>query len=296
MIRRRRTTVPVESYDRAGGTWRDDAGPDTLTLATFNIWFDEYHAEQRYRAISELLAQRLPDVVVLQEVTPAALDIVDSQDWVRQHYRRAAVVGAGVGNYGMVVLSRLAMSDVTYTPLPTRLSRGFLRASCTVGGTELVVCNIHLDSGKHSAGLRVRQLRRIFRALRRAGDAVVLGDFNMRDAENRHIAPPYRDVWPALRPTEPGFTEDTDINLMRWDSKPKHRQVRFDRVLLKGDSWAASEIELLGTEPISPATPRVFPSDHFGLWCRLVRRNHPPRPTLRGRWKGRLWDRFRSSR
>jgi len=57
---------------------------------------------------------------------------------------------------------------------------------------------------------------------------------------------------------------------MRYDSKPKHRQVRFDRVLLKGHDWAAAYINLLGTEAISRTHPRVFPSDHFGVICGLV--------------------------
>jgi hypothetical protein len=95
----------------------------------------------------------------------------------------------------------------------------------------------------------------------------------MRDDENHWIAAPYCDVWPALRPDEDGFTEDTSINLMRYDMKDKHRHVRFDRVLLKGRSWAASEIELLGKAPISAELPRVFPSDHFGVECRLTRRS-----------------------
>jgi hypothetical protein len=47
-------------------------------------------------------------------------------------------------------------------------------------------------------------------------------------------------------------------------------RVRGDRVLLKGTGWRAASIELLGTTPISPALPRVFPSDHFGVACRLV--------------------------
>ena len=85
------------------------------------------------------------------------------------------------------------------------------------------------------------------------------------------ITAPFLDVWPALRPHDDGYTEDTSINLMRFDARNKKRQVRFDRVLLKGAGWRAAGIELLGTEPISPALPRVFPSDHFGVECRLVR-------------------------
>jgi len=55
--------------------------------------------------------------------------------------------------------------------------------------------------------------------------------------------------------------------------KDKHRHVRFDRVLVKSRRWTATEVELLGTEPIAAGLPRVFPSDHFGVKCRLTNRN-----------------------
>ena len=171
------------------------------------------------------------------------------------------------------MLSRLPITRVTYTRLPSRQSRGFLQAELTVNGVREVVCCIHLDSGKSSSRLRSWQLRRIFGALKKVENAAVLGDFNMRDAENARIAAPYTDVWPALRPHEDGFTEDTTINLMRYDMKDKHRHVRFDRVLLKGPHWVAADIELFGTAPLSAEEPRLFPSDHFGVECRLMRRN-----------------------
>jgi tyrosyl-DNA phosphodiesterase 2 len=232
--------------------------------------------------------------MVFQEITQAALNVLLAQPWIREHYYLAAVVGDSVGNYGMLMLSRLPTANVTYTRLPTRLSRGFLQAQFTINGSPLVVCSVHLDSGKRSARLRARQLRRLFLALRSADDAVVLGDFNMRDHENARIVAPYRDVWPMLRPNDEGFTEDTSINLMRFDSKNKDRQVRFDRVLLKGSRWAAAGIELLGTQPISSSHPRVFPSDHFGVMCRLVRRSAAPTPARPRRpsplgWLRRRW-------
>ncbi|HET7667939.1 MAG TPA: endonuclease/exonuclease/phosphatase family protein [Mycobacterium sp.] len=241
-------------------------------MTTFNVWFDAYFAEQRYHAIARVLAREMPDMMVFQEITPEALSIFLSQSWIRKHYRSAAVAGGRLGNYGMLMLSRLPTAKATYTRLPTRLARGFLRAEFTVNGKPLVVCCVHLESGKRNVRLRGRQLRRVFRALRSADDAIVLGDFNMRDIENAQITPPYRDVWPMLRPDDDGFTEDTAINHMRYDSKNKDRQVRFDRVLVKGSAWAATSIDLLGTESISSAHPRVFPSDHFGVRCRFVRR------------------------
>jgi tyrosyl-DNA phosphodiesterase 2 len=273
---RRPRRVQVGRYDATANRWdavADATGidRDELTLATFNVWFDDYFADRRYSAIADLLRREMPDVMVFQEITPMALDVFLAQPWIREHYHRAAVVGGRAGNYGMLMLSRLPTANVTYTRLPTRLSRGFMQAEFTVNGRSLVVCSVHLDSGKRSVRLRARQLRRVFRALRSADDAAVLGDFNMRDPENVRIAPPYRDVWPLLRPGDDGFTEDTSINLMRFDSKNKHRQVRFDRVLLKATGWTAARIELLGTQPISANHPRVFPSDHFGVICRLVR-------------------------
>ena len=265
----RRREVRVES-DIDVGRWDDR---DELSVTTYNVWNDTRYAEQRYRAIAQLLSRRAPDVMVFQEITPAALGLFTSPQWIRDGYARAAVVGAEAGNYGMLMLSRVPMSHVTYTRLPTRQARGFLQAELTINGKQTVVCCVHLDSGKSSARLRGWQLRRIFRALRNAEDAVVLGDFNMRDAENSRISGPYCDVWPALRPDEDGFTENTSINLMRYDMKDKHRHVRFDRALVKGGQWAATDINLLGTEPISPDLPRVFPSDHFGVECVLRVRN-----------------------
>ncbi|MET0702178.1 MAG: endonuclease/exonuclease/phosphatase family protein [Mycobacterium sp.] len=275
--RTRHRTVAVGRFDESTDRWTDiDAAGavdlDELTVATFNIWFDDYHAEPRYQAIADLLSRNRPDIMVFQEVTPRALEVFLSQPWLRADYLRATVVGGDLGNYGMLLLSRLPIHRVTYTRLPTRLSRGLLAAELTINGRTEVIGSVHLESGKAAVRLRERQLNTIFRILRKSESALLLGDFNMRDGENGNIKAPYRDLWPLLRPQDAGYTEDTDINLTRWDSKNKHRQVRFDRVLLKGRHWTATDIELLGTEPISPALPRVFPSDHFGVHCRLTRR------------------------
>ncbi|WP_237571837.1 endonuclease/exonuclease/phosphatase family protein [Mycolicibacterium lacusdiani] len=276
-VSRRRVGVPIRAYDATTGQWRDvdvektDTTRDEFTVATFNVWFDEYHARRRYAAIADELKRDAPDVMVFQEVTTPALDVLLARPWIRAEYRSATVTGRRVGNYGMLILSRLPLEDAVYSRLPTAAARGLLTAGVAVNGARLTVGCVHLDSGKASARLRERQLAAIFEATADDRDVVLLGDFNMRDHEDGGIEPRYRDVWPSLRPDDPGYTEDTSINLMRLDSTQKERHVRFDRVLLKGDGWVAKDIELLGTAPISPTLPRVFPSDHFGVRCRLVR-------------------------
>jgi endonuclease/exonuclease/phosphatase family metal-dependent hydrolase len=272
----RRRAVPVGRFDAGRWVEVDAMGAvecDTLTVTTYNIWFDAFHASVRHRTIAASLSDRTPDVMVFQEVTPSALDIFLAQPWIREGYVRAAVTGRDVGNYGMLMLSRLPVTRVTYQRLPTGQNRGWLRAEFTINGAALEMCCVHLDSGKASSAMRERQLRRIFRDLGPVSDAVVLGDFNMPDAESARIPSSFTDVWPMLRPRDAGYTEDTSINLMRYDMKNKIRQVRFDRVLTKGDRWTATDIELIGTQPISDDLPRVFPSDHFGVQCRLRARN-----------------------
>ncbi|MBI5340660.1 MAG: endonuclease/exonuclease/phosphatase family protein [Mycolicibacterium rufum] len=272
LFRRRRITVPVGRYDAAADRWRDladhgSAACHQLTVTTFNIWFNELHREQRHRAIGELLSREDPDVMVFQEVTRPALEVLLAQPWIREGYRRAAVIGDH--NYGMLMLSRLPVRRCTYTRLPSRLSRGYLTGEFTVNGRDLTIVSVHLESGKTARQLRARQMSSLWRAFGDDGDVVILGDFNMRDDESSALDPRYLDVWPHLRPDDPGFTEDTSINHMRYDMKNKHRQVRFDRVLLKGPAWKAVDIGLLGRAPIAPSLPRIFPSDHFGVLCRL---------------------------
>lgn len=273
----RRRRIPLRRHDAGTARWviaeqrRDDPVCPVLTVSTFNIWFDPYFATERWQALADLLATRPADVMVFQEVTERALDVLLAQPWIRRDYAAAAVTGRRVGNYGMLLLSRIPLSQVTYTRLPTAAHRGFLTAVLTSGGAQTMLCSVHLDSGKRNSALRARQFRELNAEFADADDVVLLGDFNMRDDENARITAPWCDVWPALRASEPGFTEDTSINHMRFDSTGKTRFVRFDRVLLKGAQWRPDSIELIGTEPISPAHPRVFPSDHFGLRCVLVR-------------------------
>ncbi|WP_238949168.1 endonuclease/exonuclease/phosphatase family protein [Mycobacterium sp. IDR2000157661] len=269
----RRRDVAVEAFGDRGWTRAETGGESDrreLVLTTFNIWNDAHFADERHHAISEVVVRHEPDIMVFQEVTPRAHDILLSHPWVRRHCLCAAVTGGGAGDYGMLLLSRVPLRGVTYIQLSSRMLRGFLCADVVAAGVPTTVCSVHLDSGKASAGLRARQLRDVFDALGTVDDAVVLGDFNMRDAENARITAPFTDVWPLLRPDEPGYTEDTSVNLMRLDSTNKDRHVRFDRVLVKGSAWRPTAIDLLGTQPIAQSHPRIFPSDHFGLLCRLV--------------------------
>ena len=66
--------------------------------------------------------------------------------------------------------------------------------------------------------------------------------------------PGFVDVWPALRPAEPGYTFDSAANEML----PRYEQMRYDRLMARLPSaargWRPAAVELVGAAPC-PAGP-----------------------------------------
>lgn len=238
-----------------------------ITLVTYNVWFGEYFPDERRAALMRILRAADADIIGLQEVTPGLLAYLRAQDWLRDGYHFAEV---SVSPYGVMVLSRRPVQRFVEHPLPTRMGRSLVLAELE----DLAVGVVHLESLSY-AETRRRQLEKIFPILDEYPHAVLMGDFNMCSTwdENRHLDSRFVDIWPALHGDDPGWTEDTDINTMRLLVKSKRTQVRFDRIILRSadERWRPFHIERLGTEPVSPEFPEVFPSDHFGLRARLER-------------------------
>ncbi|HSH74800.1 MAG TPA: hypothetical protein VLA09_03865, partial [Longimicrobiales bacterium] len=78
----------------------------------------------------------------------------------------------------------------------------------------------------------------------------------------------YQDVWPAVRPEE-GFTVDTEENEMRGRGTEERKRVRFDRILIRSPSARPVAARLVGTKSIRGSKPKLYPSDHFGVFARL---------------------------
>jgi tyrosyl-DNA phosphodiesterase 2 len=220
---------------------------------------------------------RQPDLVALQEVCPDLLQALRAERWIADGYQLSDAVGTTLGRYGNVLASRLPIERLALRTLPSIMGRRLLLADVRNGEHAMRVGVVHLESTREMAGARVEQLRLAFAALESASDALLVGDFNFDAAwpENAALAARYVDVWPQLRPTEPGWTEDDDRNAMRRRGSSS-KKVRFDRVLLRSDDarWAPEQVELLGTEPVSATRRDVFVSDHFGIYATFEVRRH----------------------
>lgn len=244
----------------------------SLRLLTWNVYFGDHQFEARRDALVARLGRLALDVIALQEVTPDLLSALLSAEWVRAGYQVGVQLDGSyepIGSYGVVLLTRVPVRRLWQVALPTGMGRALL---CAMVAADVTVGTVHLESLGEVAH-RVEQLRIIQPHLGALpGDAVLCGDMNFPDgapAETAALDRRFVDTWPRLRPGQPGFTVDTDLNLMRYELKGRRSQKRIDRIFLKGAAWQARAIELVGTEAIDADGTCI--SDHFGLLVELSR-------------------------
>lgn len=252
------------------GAWDDAPRVDRsaavdVRLLTWNVWFGGHMFDERRDALIAELERRRPDVVALQEVTQELLDPLLEEPWLRAAYQ---VSEREVAMYDVVVLSRLPIRRMARVALPTDMGRRLVIAELACG---LTIATVHLESTREEAPARAAQLRVIQPALARHDDVALVGDMNFQPGDPLETAvldPALIDVWPALRPDEPGYTVDTDVNTMRMQVKSTPVRKRIDRVFVRSPRWRARSIELVGTRPID--IDGTFISDHFGLAAELA--------------------------
>eukprot|EP00035_Acanthoeca_spectabilis_P031536 m.14598 g.14598 ORF g.14598 m.14598 type:complete len:392 (-) comp4805_c0_seq1:424-1599(-) len=252
-------------------------------VVTWNVWFDDFKASARHAALIAETLQQKPHVICFQEVTAALhTEMLKNPTLTREYRPSESSALPHTYDVSIWVHRSTTIDAVSTTSIPTHLGRRGLAVDITLeNSASFRVQTVHLESMKPNSGLRAQQLAVLLPELKEKSPALVLGDFNFCSSwpdENDILEqdPRIVDVWPTLRGASPGYTEDSVINSMLLKSKRgKHKQVRFDRVLLvapdKGQPESPqqcllqpSNIKLLGTKPLK-TSPDVFPSDHFGL-------------------------------
>ncbi|MCA9688911.1 MAG: endonuclease/exonuclease/phosphatase family protein [Myxococcales bacterium] len=237
-----------------------------LGLVTWNVWFDRRERSRRRRALWREIEALDPDVICLQEATP---EHVEGPEVAAARARGYWISDAALVDYDVVTLARLPARERVRVPLPSMMGRSLLVTRLAVD-PPLTIATVHLESTAAMTELRVRQLELICEALADEPCVALVGDMNFPPGDRPEAAPlvGWRDAWAELRPDEPGYTVDSHVNEMRFVSTGRHKQVRIDRVFLRGDGWRVASIERLGVTAL-PDDPLTFPSDHFGLYAEL---------------------------
>lgn len=246
--------------------------PRELCVVTYNVLADDDLVKERVPKLLEILKGTNADVIVLQEVAPWFADQLMKEPWA-QTYHRPLKDGKPFIAREYLVLSRFPITGFEMAPLPGKQRRTFFSVTVELPGGPARFATCHLESFLQDGPIRAQQLDIYFQKLTGDFDAFFAGDFNFGDGEEpdtSHIDKAYRDAWRDVHPNKPGFTWDIEKSPMaKAGSFPNEPSRRLDKILFRSKRWKPVEAELLGTEPVSAKSNRVFPSDHFGLMVRF---------------------------
>lgn len=250
----------------------------SFSLLTWNILADPTHAGLRAPAILAEIERFKPDLIALQEVAPWMRAEIQRSPVFRDY--RLTVIGDRVEAPGGVFLAaRGGVRNPRIVVLPSRQDRCALVAEIDTPRGPLRVATVHLESPLQAGALRAAQLRVVGDVLAGAEEAVLLGDCNFGDGEQPESAAVpegLRDLWSQLRGDDPGLTWDRARNPSAdAGSFPAEDSRRLDRIFLRSQRWHPAQMELVGVRPLA-GNDRLHPSDHFGVWVRLVSAFTPP--------------------
>jgi endonuclease/exonuclease/phosphatase family metal-dependent hydrolase len=153
--------------------------------------------------------------------------------------------------------------------VPIEIPRGWTSVVATVAGTDLRFVNAHLEIGAF-APVQVAQAAELVGVLAASAlPTIAVGDFNSNAVAGASDTASYglltgaglADLWPALRPGEPGLTCCQEPTLR--NTTPSLTS-RIDLVLYRG-GFAPSSVDIVGEDPADRTASGVWPSDHAGV-------------------------------
>lgn len=278
-----------------------------LRVLTLNVWGLPLgiarHSAARMRAIGQALGPLEADVIALQEVWTT-----EAREQLRQAAQAAGYSEiwhrrAAFGGSGLMVISRLPVRDVHFTPfqlegLPQRPQhadyyggKGFVALTLETPGGPVVVINTHLHAGYNPPhepdeyeGIRAAQAIQMAASVRSLRDPVIaLGDFNSDEEEPaRHILlglSGLKDVANELDQRQPTILRGNPYR------GPGAGDARIDLILSRrGENTELSPLavsRVLDETLSMDGEPGSF-SDHAGVMADFQLRPHAGTETLPG--------------
>lgn len=240
---------------------------DTISLITYNIWYDKFNQHNRFKAICEIFSDYTPEFICIQECTPEMLHLLNSSTFFTSNY---FIYSPPIYLFDVLILSKFKAKKHYVIDLPSDLNRKLLCIELVINGKTTIVATVHLERSE-SPYFRIEQLKKCFDHLDNFEYAYLLGDFNFdKTQEEQFVHSSFKDLWLEHKekhnlPDSAGVTRP----------KEKEKFVRFDRIYYKGDYKSLSEFLLLGNEPVELDVNEknklriITPSDHLGVYAEL---------------------------
>jgi len=245
------------------------AGAGELGVATFNIWHDAGGQwPKRLPLLVAALRGADADVIALEEVLEdagkslpnQAVTIARELGYPEVHFVAPDPEGAPK-RFGNAILTRLPVIEVARRKLePLSDYRTAIRVRVKSAGGPVDVVAAHLAWQPEAAAVRAQQIADLLGWLPHDGTPlVVMGDFNapLDDAGLAAMGPP--GFISALAPG----AAPTTLNPARG-----HAPRVIDHIFADSKHFAVATAQIIGSVPVDGE----YPSDHFGVAARLIRR------------------------
>ena len=263
-----------------------------LKLLTWNVWFKQFHFQERMDHIIEEFKRCDPDVICLQEGTKYTITHFKGDDFINFKYDMMYDPKVESG-YGDIILVKKAIKEcfMTNEAYPSsNMNRRMTRAYLPYFETE--VCTTHLESiFKHNNAsylednIKHNQFKHLLGELgqSKAKNVIIAGDFNIGDEDEETIknlleASPFKDIFLTLPEDRKGNVKNTYDSSINKNILGNFHS-RLDRVFIYSkdqDTQKSSKLtpfsyKVVGMTPFIPREPDrqgyVYPSDHFGVLC-----------------------------
>ena len=295
-----------------------------FSIMTYNIWglppkndFVLKLMKIRINLVADIIIKNNPDIICFQEVSLIPLRILKKRLSLIYKYQYETDYF-----FDKILERNREVETITFSKYPVCNYQvygldGNLRYNNSLIRTEFsnfVLYNVYLQAGSkkspgqeyywfHYTRCRIDQLKRIKELIEKDTKPVIIcGDFNFHlDGgdewlEYNEIKDYFKDSWKDLNKKD-GFTENTDINTMRWNLKFQEKKVRYDGILYKykNNNIYPFFSKIVGKKSVSldnkmtklfiknfvsndhkkikynnKKTINIFPSDHFGVITKFI--------------------------
>jgi exonuclease III len=256
---------------------------NTLSILDYNIWFDKYNMAERTISLIDVIEEKKPDILLLQEVTPKVFEIlVMTLNKLGYKHNFPEVINK---SYDCCIFSKFPIIEKNYNDFNnTRMGRALITSVIEFpiiikNGDNLNVENINILLGtshfesvfdkkysniKKDQYLYVQQYldnKKEYKYIIFGGDTNIINEDETKSFfKDIH----WNDVWDDIENQEENnYTYDTETNKNLIMRGIKNLKSRIDRILYKGD------IIVRDFELIKEGNFIIPPSDHHGLYVKL---------------------------
>ena len=257
---------------------------NVLTVLDYNIWFDSYSRAERTMSLIDIIEDKKPDIICLQEVIDKVYKVLLmtlSKLGYLYHYPETIT-----NAYQCAIISRYPIKETKQIEFDnSRMDRNLIitiiefpimtkvKDDIIIENIDIAIATSHFESlfkVKYTA-VKKEQFavaKKELDQLSKECHSVIFGcDTNIIGNEDQYFLTKdaeWKDVWIELeKDHDTEYTYDTETNKNLMQRGVTNLRSRVDRLIFKGDIIAKS------FELIKEGNLIVTPSDHHGIFAKL---------------------------